>query len=760
MASKSDSSRPSSRRTSSHPKSSRQQFSACGACRMRRVRCDLKDLQAANPSAGLPACSNCQERGLKCVDEFAEVKAVKLLRRGRRLQQVEAVYGKSAIDDDRRYVPLGAGVPQCIPRLRPEFFSSPFFHAFLTQRPIIDPFEFSYRFLKAQDGNLTALGSTGQLICLVLSVWAASFGINEAGEPEPHAGMQATRIRKERTNMMAQELLQLIDAHGLLRKPSWDGVRVLLLMIPLTEDVQSPMERLAMYEAAVNQVYTLCSLANVTTVNSGQGEYIDAAVRARIFWYAHVHEGITTGLRGGRLLLSEDDLDAFQATLPSIPPVDAHISQPVAVFSYAYRYSKIPIRLSMICRQVHACLTGPKARQSNSIDASRLHEAWSDLANAWEALDALRQFGTDDFLQPQEVERFIDGWQILIFECFNVIRESLKQRLVGCSGAVDTTFLSDGTVSRSPRFTQVAQLHTIAEARCRQYARLVVAIARRHLNSSFFEFDASLVRDGCFFAGVLLAGESGTEEEVSVCLQALRSMRWAFSKSVEREHTLNMVWEQRMASEGLRREDGVLRRRDFSQSSGPSSFTSSIPSENRLRHPPPPLLIAHATDTLHGSAPNTAVTEDGWTMISKMSPYGPHSHRSSSGSPPFVHTQKADAIETALMLAPPVNDPLYYQQTMTDMDTFAYSIVPNTSGSPPRSPHDFTPPRSSTGMSSSSASYPDNNSGYFDSTGTPLFTVSPPGSARGAVDGTPNGSLPLDKPYRTNYNAGQFYVAP
>ena len=68
-------------------------------------------------------------------------------------------------------------------------------------------------------------------------------------------------------------------------------------------DVQQPMERLAMYEAAVNQVYTLCSLANVTTINSGQGEYIDAAVRARIFWYAHIHEGITTGLRGGRLLL-------------------------------------------------------------------------------------------------------------------------------------------------------------------------------------------------------------------------------------------------------------------------------------------------------------------------------------------------------------------------------------------------------------------------------------------------------------------------
>ena len=70
-----------------------------------RVRCDLKDLNyiVAGPT---PSCSNCTERNIKCVyvillsphpfaltlhfrDEFADVKAVKLLRRGRRLQQVE-----------------------------------------------------------------------------------------------------------------------------------------------------------------------------------------------------------------------------------------------------------------------------------------------------------------------------------------------------------------------------------------------------------------------------------------------------------------------------------------------------------------------------------------------------------------------------------------------------------------------------------------------------------------------------------------------
>ena len=178
---------------------------------------------------------------------------------------------------------------------------------------------------------------------MVLATWAASFGINEAGEPDANSELLSLRSKKDRVNMMVQELLQLIDVHGLLRKPtcrisrSYPGIcRSMLTFIILfrgrcscltthfainrglvgsgtavstslspfpNSDIQLSMERLAMYEVAINQVYTLCSQAAVTTVNSGRGQYVDAAVRARIFWYAHVHEGITTGLRGGRLLL-------------------------------------------------------------------------------------------------------------------------------------------------------------------------------------------------------------------------------------------------------------------------------------------------------------------------------------------------------------------------------------------------------------------------------------------------------------------------
>ena len=83
-------------------------------------------------------------------DEFAEVKAVKLLRRGRRLQQVEsvhpflclrfrcstlcrAVYGKS-IDEEGGLFTAPSLSPGLIPRLKPEFFSSAFFRRFHIQR--------------------------------------------------------------------------------------------------------------------------------------------------------------------------------------------------------------------------------------------------------------------------------------------------------------------------------------------------------------------------------------------------------------------------------------------------------------------------------------------------------------------------------------------------------------------------------------------------------------------------------------------------
>lgn len=242
-----------------------------------------------------------------------------------------------------------------IPTLKPEFFDSPFYRRFHIQRmsltrrvknsiftifgfsttgPIVDPVEFRSRYVTwlqhylSPESNASLSSSTpplsveGQLLAKILVVWAAAYGVDESGIENPENSYQEVSKRRLRVKSMIEEVIHLIDNLGLLRKPSWDGVRCLLMTLPLTEGAYSicagyrkeadnkhldvldnPMDRLAMYEAAVQQVYTLCQHDGVATGLSADTRAANALVRMRIFWYAHVHEGLTTGLRGGRLLM-------------------------------------------------------------------------------------------------------------------------------------------------------------------------------------------------------------------------------------------------------------------------------------------------------------------------------------------------------------------------------------------------------------------------------------------------------------------------
>lgn len=69
------------------------------------------------------------------------------------------------------------------------------------------------------------------------------------------------------------------------------------------------MERLAMYECVIGQVYSLCSSSSVSYELHADRQLAtsertpDAVVRARVYWYCFVHEAIKTGLKGGRLVM-------------------------------------------------------------------------------------------------------------------------------------------------------------------------------------------------------------------------------------------------------------------------------------------------------------------------------------------------------------------------------------------------------------------------------------------------------------------------
>lgn len=127
------------------------------------------------------------------------------------------------------------------------------------------------------------------------------------------------------------------------------------------------------------------------------------------------------------------------------------------------------------------------------------------------------------------------------------------------------------------------RLHELATQRCFRLLPPVLRIIQLHLPSpkeapsGLFQWDSGLVRDGCFFAGILAASFDGdvlqednykregvnnsrstftTDEGVALCLAALGEMKWAFSKSEERQEAVRMAWKNR---KGPRRSDDSLR---------------------------------------------------------------------------------------------------------------------------------------------------------------------------------------------------------
>ncbi|KAH6876473.1 hypothetical protein BKA70DRAFT_1128437 [Coprinopsis sp. MPI-PUGE-AT-0042] len=611
-----------SRRPVSQLKSTRQQFSACGACRMRRVRCDLKDL--AIPTSGPhPTCSNCKERGIKCVDEFADVKAVKLLRRGRRLQQVEAIYGKSA-DPDNNGLSHSSRLANAIPTLHDGFFSSPFWRWFCIQRPILDAAEFYSRFEYHQKGE-RPLGPEGSIIAMLLVTWAYSYGLNEHGlpvhetdlSPSPSASLmsdeptsdlgtsskplQGAQKTKEKFGQMLHQILDLVDYHGIMRRPSLDGVRALLLLLPLLEEAK-PLERLVIHDTALSQIQVLCILAPSASPSSSSSISDDAATRARLFWYAFTQEGLSAGLRGGRFNLHRDDYESFQRTIPppayhgglpyppssssSVTPPSLPNSHPESqVYNHLLSSSAIPLQVNTVCRKIHTVLTGPRAvrraEEHNLIDAHGMQEIWRDLDQCWRELSIIRRnaVNDEDSASRCDTERYACAWQIFIFECHNVVRESLKQFMSAAAQSQHPPSSRPTSHSSASPFLPPDHLHLTATRKCLELLPRVIRIMQFSLTSSgypdrsgIFSWDSGLVRDGCFYAGYLAASTEEVvlepthdvqtseqderelspspltaDEGVMVCLAVLSSKRWLFSKSDEREETIRMIWEARKA---------------------------------------------------------------------------------------------------------------------------------------------------------------------------------------------------------------------
>lgn len=201
--------------------------------------------------------------------------------------------------------------------------------------PVLDPAEFIDRYDKFVKRGVP-LGECGELIAQTLLAWATSFGFDESGidaslfedvikveEDDPFATIER---RKAATNEIVQDILEAIDKNAVARKTSWDGVRVLLLLLPLTTEVLSSADRAVsqppsglvfipsqlnfclqsdqnLYRSALHQVYSISGIDVRSEGPLSVDGTIKEVARARIVWHAIVNEGITSALNGTKLIL-------------------------------------------------------------------------------------------------------------------------------------------------------------------------------------------------------------------------------------------------------------------------------------------------------------------------------------------------------------------------------------------------------------------------------------------------------------------------
>lgn len=304
------------------------------------------------------------------------------------------------------------------------------------------------------------------------------------------------------------------------------------------------------------------------------------------------------------------------------------------------QYFSLALAVSHACRAIHSTLTGPRARRRTgsgiAVPREAVREIWDSLERCWDNFETLRRNPSGvgatggDIIRGEDVERFVSGWQIFIFGCLNIIREAIP----------DPTENNHAT---SASQAAAVSLHLSALRQCQKFLPRVIEMLQRHLNvpSTFFAYDAGLIRDGCFFAGLLLAQsdkldaerdmigwDADWEEGVTACLQALGEVRWVYFRYHEREKTLKTEWEARIDRDTNRRQ---VQRSPMSfplkQSPGHSpclndnaplpystaSYSkprtlSLVSAGGQARPHLPPLLISLSQND---SRPNTALTDDG-----------------------------------------------------------------------------------------------------------------------------------------------------
>ena len=259
----------------------------------------------------------------------------------------------------------------------------------------------------------------------------------------------------------------------------------------------------------------------------------------------------------------------------------------------------------------------------------------------------------------------------------NIIREALKQRLDKYGLITDRPL--DAPPGHDYRGV-IQRLYSIAQSKCHYLVRAVCTLIKQHLGTSFFQYDAFQIRDGVFFAGLLLANDGiGSMEDINLCISALREMRWAYSKSEEREQSVRMVWQAK--GQGSRHESNPVL---------PSSYPPSYPAPTVGHYTRPAMLPRVEVPVLTSVSSGSSSDDPHWPASavsnSDASSPGsfPHGHRSPSnesrqlhvsGTPPLPATSEGYPTPTHHYVPQPEVAHPYF-------DHFTYPHPPTGKGSP------------------------------------------------------------------------------
>ena len=220
----------------------------------------------------------------------------------------------------------------------------------------------------------------------------------------------------------------------------------------------------------------------------------------------------------------------------------------------------------------------------------------------------------------------------------------------------------------------------------------IIRILQMHVSSKrnelpgIFHWDAGLVRDGCFFAGYLTASIQGdvfdeddlkqedkrrltVEDGVSICLAALTSMRWSFSKSEEREETIRMIWENRkMRRQGQSQQSPHYNPHSQTSHHASNSLTPLSLSTPGERLPP---LNLHMYPKRVESAPSTACSIDGRGMSGWPSYTPPSTATSVATSAGTGISGRGSPVFSNMSSFKGSSDDVFYHG-INDLDHFSY----------------------------------------------------------------------------------------